>query len=155
MRKMTNGKKEEVYLCQQCAQNNEALNVEHPFSIHNFLGGLLDTGLDSQFQVKYVENIRCEQCGNTYHHFKENGRLGCDHCYEEFNEQLIPLLKKIHGNIHHVGKVPKRAGGVIRLKKQLRQLKGQLREAIETEAFESAAEIRDQIRGVEEQIQGS
>ena len=49
----------------------------------------------------------------------------------------------------HVGKVPKRTGGQIQLKREIEDLKRNMMSCIEREEFEQAAQIRDQIRELE------
>src|SRR5262245_61456521 len=48
----------------------------------------------------------CPFCGIKFVEFRNSGRLGCPHDYEEFREELIPLLDNIHGEARHCGKVP-------------------------------------------------
>jgi protein arginine kinase activator len=84
------------------------------------------------------------------------GRFGCAHCYETFKEQLPPVLRRLHsGNWSHSGKIPKRIGGGIHLKKQVENLKSELKELIQQEEFEKAAQIRDEIRTLEKGLPGS
>lgn len=154
MTKIIQGKKEEVHLCEECAKAKEAFNFENSLSIHNFLAGLLDIHPEQAFQTKYSDVYQCSTCGATYDKFKQLGRLGCSHCYEKYKERLTPLIRKVQGNLHHTGKVPKRTGGIIRLRREVNQLKQQLREAIQQQAFERAAELRDRIKEIESHIQG-
>ncbi|MBB4074917.1 protein-arginine kinase activator protein McsA [Anoxybacillus voinovskiensis] len=89
----------------------------------------------------------------TYHQFTKIGRFGCSHCYDAFAKQLQPILKRLHsGNTIHAGKIPKRIGGTIHVRKQIEQLKQKLQELIAREEFEKAAEVRDQIRSLEAQL---
>jgi protein arginine kinase activator len=59
---------------------------------------------------------------------------------------LEPLLQRIHRSAHHVGKVPRHNRRSAPCQKELINLRQQLREAIQTEAFERAAKLRDLIR---------
>ena len=43
--------------------------------------------------------------------------MGCDQCYSVFGNYLEHLLRRIHGNTQHLGKIPNRAGADIKLKK--------------------------------------
>ncbi|SET72854.1 Protein-arginine kinase activator protein McsA [Natronincola peptidivorans] len=153
MTKIIQGKKEEIHLCEDCAKVKDTANFENSFSIHNFLAGLLDVNTDHQFSTQYSETYQCPQCNTTYDRFRQKGRLGCNQCYESFKERLGPLVRKIHGNIRHTGKAPKRTGGIIRLKREVHQLKQQLIEAVHQQAFEKAAELRDQINELENRIE--
>ncbi len=152
MTKMTNGKKEELHLCEMCAKAKDGGSIEHHFSIPNFFASLLENNLHPQVNMNYHNGIQCQRCGYTLSQFKQSGRMGCDECYETFKEKINPLVRRIQGNTNHIGKVPKRTGGVIRVKRQVKQLKNKLQEAIVREEFEVAAEIRDTIKGLEQEI---
>jgi protein arginine kinase activator len=153
MTKITQGKKKEVHLCNQCAKEKENINFENPFSIHNFLAGLLDIHTDPHPKTEKSINDQCNQCGTTYDDFKQTGRLGCSSCYEHFNEKLIALIKRIHGNENHIGKIPKKASEKILVKREMENLKLQLVKAVTLEEFEKAADLRDMIKKLDSQIQ--
>lgn len=150
--KILNDKKTELHLCEQCAKQSEGMPFDTSFTINNFLTGLLDSIQDSPIKVDYIKATKCDQCGMTYGKFKQLGRLGCAQCYNAFREKLFPLIKRVQGSEVHTGKVPKRAGGSIRLKKEIKRLKSELEDAIRKEEFERAAVLRDQIRQMESQL---
>jgi protein arginine kinase activator len=90
----------------------------------------------------------------TYDDFRKVGRLGCAECYPTFKRSLGSLLKRIHGSPMHVGKSPLRLLKSSKVaKSELLELKRKLEKAIEQEAFEEAARLRDQIRRLEQQEQ--
>lgn len=150
--KILNGNKTELHLCEQCAKQSEEVSFDASFTINNFLTGLLDSIQDSPIKVDYIKTTKCDHCGMTYGKFKQLGRLGCGQCYNAFREKLLELIKRVQGNEVHSGKMPKRSGGVIRLKKEIKKLKLQLDEVIRKEEFEKAAVLRDKIRELENQI---
>lgn len=157
--KIINGEKTEIHLCEHCAQEHGNIFMfpeNSGFSIHNLLSGLLNfespikETTPNTFQM---ELLQCERCNMTYHQFTKIGRFGCSHCYDAFAKQLQPILKRLHsGNTIHAGKIPKRIGGTIHVRKQIEQLKQKLQELIAREEFEKAAEVRDQIRSLEAQL---
>jgi protein arginine kinase activator len=53
------------------------------------------------------------------------------------------------GNHAHAGKIPKRIGGGIQVKRKIDHLKEALQYHIAEEEFEQAAIVRDQIRSLE------
>jgi protein arginine kinase activator len=65
------------------------------------------------------------------------------------------MLRRIHGKTFHVGKVPKRSGGQIRIKQEIDRLKRELQEAVNAEEYERAAVIRDKIKELEQNQIGS
>ena len=89
----------------------------------------------------------------TFSQFRKIGKLGCPHCYDTFKEQLLPFIKRLHGgNIEHKGKIPERIGGHFLIKKEIEQLRLELKELINNEEFEKAAVIRDEIKSKEKQL---
>lgn len=161
--KIINGEKTEVHLCEKCAQekgNMFMLNGGSSFAFNNLLAGLLNIDPSYQKQEKspfhQEEILQCSHCSMTFPQFLKIGRFGCAHCYETFKDQLKPVLKRLHsGNWSHSGKIPKRIGGGIHLRKQIDELKNELRDLITHEEFEKAAEVRDEIRTLEKQLTGS
>ncbi|MBD0384654.1 UvrB/UvrC motif-containing protein [Paenibacillus sedimenti] len=154
--KIVNGDKNEFHICENCAREKGEMipGTSNGFSIHNLLSGLLDFEPSSVASAK-SQSIRCEHCGLTYSQFSKLGRFGCGSCYKSFSEKLDPLFKRVHGNIVHVGKVPKRTGGIIQYKREIDSLKREMMTRIEKEEFEQAAKIRDQIREIEKKIAGT
>lgn len=153
--KIVNGDKNEFHICENCAREKGEMipGTSNGFSIHNLLSGLLDFEPSSLSAAK-SQAIRCESCGLTYSQFSKLGRFGCGSCYHSFSEKLDPLFKRVHGNVVHVGKVPKRSGGIIQCKREIDTLKKDMMTCIEQEEFEQAAKIRDQIREIEKKIAG-
>lgn len=143
-----NNKKTEINVCEYCARDlhQEAWGV----NFHDFLGGLMVNGYSTP--VKSQQDVTCQECGITQYQFVKGGLLGCGKCYEVFQDQIIPLAKRIHGTVQHTGKVPKRTGGRARISKEIRTLKASLQEYISREEFEKAVELRDKIRLLEEQL---
>ncbi|WP_432667374.1 UvrB/UvrC motif-containing protein [Wukongibacter baidiensis] len=151
--KIKNNKKTELHLCEECARKTQDMSFENPFTINNFLTGLLDSVQSSPIKVDYIKTTTCSKCGMSYGKFKQLGRLGCSDCYNTFNEKLMPLIKSVHGSQQHTGKVPKKSGNRIRIKREIMTLKKELRRAIEKEEFESAAELRDKIKLLEKDLE--
>jgi len=148
--KIVNGEKTELHICESCARERGELipGTSSGFSIHNLLSGLLDFDPAGA----KAPTLRCSHCGMTYAQFSKMGKFGCSQCYKHFADKLDPLLKRVHGNTAHVGKVPKRVGGQVRTKREIDRLKRELQAKIEREDFESAARIRDRIRELEKEI---
>ncbi|MBD1382794.1 UvrB/UvrC motif-containing protein [Metabacillus arenae] len=160
-KKVVNGEKNEVHICEQCAQENSEVFLfdgGNGFSINNLLSGLLN--FDSPFAAKpeksFVQNqevLQCPNCKMTFQQFTKAGRFGCSECYKTFHHQITPILRRVHsGNTAHAGKIPKRIGGNIHLQKRIEDLKKELQELIAQEEFEKAALIRDDIRSLENDL---
>ncbi|WP_461201247.1 UvrB/UvrC motif-containing protein [Anoxybacillus sp. TBDG-1] len=158
--KIVNGEKTEIHLCEQCAhEKGEMFMFPHQgaFSINNLIAGLLnmDASLkEPKARPFHDEHIlQCERCKMTYAQFVKVGRFGCASCYETFRNYLPPIFRKLHGgHVAHEGKIPKRVGGTLYVRKQIGHLKQMLQELIAKEQFEKAAEVRDQIRELEAKL---
>lgn len=154
--KIVNNEKTEAHLCDECArQRSDQFLIEPSFTFHNILSGLFEpetVGLASGSR-RVVQRMRCENCGLSFADFRRLGHLGCSRCYDQFGQQLEPVLRRIHGATRHVGKVPKRAATGLRLRRDLRRLEEELQEAIAKEEYERAAQLRDRIRQLREQAE--
>jgi protein arginine kinase activator len=92
----------------------------------------------------------CEACGLKFVEFRNSGRLGCSHDYDSFRDELLPLLESIHGDVKHAGKSPRRVPKTKSAQSELAALRKQLARAVNEEAYEEAARVRDRIRELEE-----
>lgn len=159
--KIINNEKTEVHLCEECAKEKGMdleFNLDPGFPINDFIAGLMDVdkSLDSQEikqDVHHPEKLQCDKCNLTYSQFSQISKLGCSNCFDVFSRGLDPLLKKIHGKTSHTGKVPKRAGGNLKLKKEIEEKKEELQECIKREDYERAAELRDEIKKLEQEFE--
>jgi len=145
-----NNKMTKTHLCTKCAeQEGMQLSYYKPdYSLADFLTGI--SGFAPSYVTKPELKKRCPQCKMTYNDFKKSGRLGCAKCYEVFQEELMPILKGVHGSLEHLGKtkIVSKAKGTHKSKKrdELQRLEHELKGAIEKEEYEKAAVIRDKIR---------
>ncbi|HWR61301.1 MAG TPA: UvrB/UvrC motif-containing protein [Clostridia bacterium] len=146
--KVENGKKTDIHLCEQCAMQKNLLSLSTSFSVNDLLAGLLSSGAASPKKTDMATDTVCDVCGLSYSRFKETGRFGCSNCYKVFGDRLNPLFKKVHGNIGHTGKIPNRAGGRMKVLREVERLRQQLDEAIRNEEYEKAAALRDRIREI-------
>ncbi len=152
------GKKFEKHLCEECA-------AKHGIKI----SPQIPTG---ELLAKYVlsktasptTTVSCPTCGLTFAEFKQTELLGCPSCYRTFEDKLGPLLERTHeGGTHHVGKVPRHAlersrlagasgtldellGDAEEQAQRLTALRRRLDEAVASERFELAAQLRDEIQ---------
>ena len=136
----------ELHLCEECARQ-KSIQMEQEFGIADLLAGLAEFGKPKE--EKEIIKLKCPACNLTYGDFKKVGRLGCSECYNTFKRYLSPLLKRIHGSNRHLGKSPVKIAKRVKKKVDLQELRNKLHKAIETEEFEEAAKIRDQIKELE------
>ena len=159
-------------VCDQCGDNEAILHITK--IVENQMKSLhlceacaaaqgLETGTAAANQplAEYLAHVGkgnpgssqagpCPFCGLKLEEFKKSGRLGCPHCYVAFEGHLKGLLRRLHGQAQHVGKVylPPDPSASQR-QERLVGLKRKLDHAVQSEDFERAAQLRDLIRGLE------
>ena len=94
-------------------------------------------------------------CGFTQADFKKSGRLGCPECYVTFGSGLAGLLKNMHRGTRHVGKMPRAQRQGRELQEQLKALQRKLDDAVAVENYEEAAHLRDEIKGLKQNLSGT
>jgi len=149
--KIINNHKTEVHLCEECARKRDDIISFTPFSVNDLLASFMDLGKAPAPYEKTVSET-CPFCGMSYQQFKKSGLLGCRECYDAFNSKLLPVLHRLQGRTEHSGKVPRRSGMGILMRKEISRLKSELKKAVDTEAFEKAAELRDRLKELERQL---
>lgn len=135
---------EELHLCEECA--NKYLYEPQKGAGKGGEPALAEEG----DEASALNQRECPSCGIKFVEFRNSGRLGCPHDYQEFREELVPLLENIHGETKHSGKVPRRQPQNKQMQSELIQLRKQLQQAVTKEAYEEAARLRDRIRKLEE-----
>lgn len=144
---IVNGKLTEHHLCAECAGQTMGMGMDFGSLLSGLFGGAQKT-----------TERRCEYCGATFSEISKSGKLGCEHCYETFRAQLTPVIQKLHGAAHHVGKRP--GGSALSVlpkpgaltpvdQSPLEKKKRELQRAIEAQEFERAAVLRDEIKEME------
>jgi protein arginine kinase activator len=141
------GKMQKVNLCDACSKEK---GVQDPtgFALADLLLGI---GAAEEIE-KGAPNQKCLVCGFTQADFKKTGRLGCSTCYQTFSEGLESLLKAMHKGTEHVGKLPERAARQLKLSDEMRALNDNLQKAVAEENYETAADLRDQIKQLEHEL---
>ena len=137
----------EVHLCESCAEE-KGTDFKTHFNFSELLSGLADMGSLLRPEQKIAGT--CKDCGLTLEEFGKTGRLGCANCYRNLSKALLPLVKRVQRSTIHIGKKPSRLSGAVKNTIEMRELQDHLKKTIESEEFEKAALIRDQIRKLEE-----
>jgi protein arginine kinase activator len=140
---IVDGHKKELHLCQACAEQQQVIKQKElnlPVILQTLIGQHIGRMTDE------LARLTCPACGIKYMEFRAEGRLGCPHDYEAFRVGLEPLLRRIHRSVRHVGKAPRRARSSPARHTELIELRRRLRKAVEAEAYEEAARLRDLLR---------
>lgn len=138
--------KRERHLCGECAEKEGVIIKQH----HQTTNDLLKEFIKHKAGIGGGDDRACPKCGITFKEFRLKGQLGCPHDYDAFRSLLAPLIERAHdGATHHVGKIPSTADSAVHKQSGLFKLRRDLEEALEREDYESAARLRDEIRGLE------
>src|SRR2546430_9095333 len=94
---------EELHLCEQCAN-------KYLYEPQQKGGTPKSAGAEpvTEAEEGLFNQHECPLCGMKFAEFRNTGRLGCPNDYQEFREELLPLLGNIHGETRPCGKTPRR-----------------------------------------------
>lgn len=150
--KNINGNKTEIHLCDECAKQQDIslsvpFGIQEPMSIQNILESFFE--MMGGIAPQSLSTRTCPVCNMSFEDFKRTGMFGCSNCYNTFKREAMPVIKRIHGNIQHTGKIPGRSGSEMKKKREIEALKEELKAAVSNEEYEKAAELRDKIRDLE------
>lgn len=153
-----NGEYAEYMLCPDCAHE---LGYDSMFpDFTSDFGGLLSSFLSNALPARSGA-ARCKLCGSSLNDIKRTGKVGCAECYDTFFSELMPTIRNVHGNTEHKGKRPgaveytvseddnKPAESAKSAEDKANALRAELKQAIADENFERAAQLRDEIKGLE------
>jgi len=149
---MKSGQRQENHLCEECARSMK-LAPKHPVSFNDLIGMLMEKG--QKKRTAEGRNLACPECGISFKEFKNKGRLGCANDYNFFQEELDALLKKVHGATKYVGKVPEGRETQPIYRNELIGLRDRLKQVVQAEQYEEAAQIRDRIIELEALLGGA
>lgn len=134
-------------LCASCA---EELKIDPQqgisrVSITDLLSGVLDGA------VEQLGEGECSECGQALEELRRNGRAGCPNCYIQFQSVVSTHLKRTGRADQHAGKYPVRLMEFRNFFQRREQLHDALDQAVAAEEYESAAQLRDQLRKLSEE----
>lgn len=154
---IVNNEKLSLSLCKTCAAargfHSPLDNV--PFPLAEILSGLAGNVTPTS-DKNAADDITCPSCGQTFEQFTRQGRFGCGECYAAFRPRLESIMRKIHGASLHRGRNPEfqmsdESEEPLPVKEEER-LEKELKAAIAAEDFERAAELRDKLKSVKDNL---
>jgi len=156
---IVNNEKTTLSLCKECAaaRGFHSPLENAPFPLAEILNGLA-SNMPQVPAGEPKEQLTCSECGLTFDEFTRSGRFACGHCYRAFRSRVEPIMRKIHGASLHRGRSPvydavkeTQSSAIVPVKEEER-LESELRKAIEAEDFERAAELRDKLKTIREEL---
>lgn len=147
---VVDGQKTERHMCMPCVTKQKLrLRTE---GVQSILSAFISSNAGKR--VPKNPDLRCSGCGVRYDDAIQAAQMGCAHCYQEFSGQLKPVLFRMHGNVHHVGRMPQNVDFSMKKQRRLEQIRREMDIAVVLENFELAATLRDEIRELELKGQG-
>lgn len=166
IKRTVNGNTTEMHLCAGCA-HEQGIGLSKMIGDFHGLGSFyspfenLFGSLFNEPALTTANTKTCPGCGDTFDQIIEKGKVGCPQCYSTFYDNLLPSIERIHGKTHHVGKHPQIIAENQPIESipqkeenELDSLKKELAKCIENQEYERCAEIRDQIKILEEKQGG-
>jgi protein arginine kinase activator len=150
------GKPQELHLCEEHAREYLQTNDKDqsaPPSLAGVLAHKMTVGQTAE-DLARLDQRACPVCGITFYEFRNQGRFGCPHDYTCFAGELDQLLLNIHGETEHVGKCPQRSASASERQMEMIRLRREMKEAVASEEYEKASDLRDQIRQIEDEVSG-
>lgn len=140
-----NGKLSKFSLCKDCP-SAALISGSKSFDLTQHIGHAPVAPL-----APSTQSLFCTHCGFSEEDFKKRGRLGCSRCYDSFATKLQPVLAKVQRDIQHRGKGSEPLPEVD-WTMEVTRLKTALDDLVRREEYEQAAEIRDQIKSLEQNV---
>ncbi len=140
---------QEEQLCEICAQAKNLPHAPVPKKSMSDIWKLLQSSSARSAKSKGAD-LTCPDCGMTREEFRRRGRVGCSQDYELFARDVREILERVHGATQHVGRLPGVSDAELTRMEEVTQLKKRLQVAIQEEAYENAARIRDELQGLED-----
>jgi len=155
-----NGKGYEVHLCHDCAKDVEFdLDIENELPINISFDNFDDSfrKLENQFINEFfdMENMfaptirlennskRCPECKSSFNDFLRRGKLGCNKCYDTFNNEIRDMLENMDNPTDFSLEIGSEINKI--QPSELEKLTDEYNKAIEEERYEDAGELKKKI----------
>jgi protein arginine kinase activator len=147
---INDGARSEMHLCEHCAVE-QGIAVKSQIPLNELLSSLLAAQPEEDdLSAESERKQKCPHCGFSIEQFRKDAVLGCPYDYEIFEKSLLPLIEKAHnGKTTHAGKVPTTSSVDTKKQVELMMLRQRLEQAVKSEDYELAAELRDKINQLE------
>lgn len=155
VQEITGKQKTTQHLCAACAaahgfKDGPISELDLAKLVLNLTAAAEETAEAPQAAGSGAAAITCPACGLTSEDFRKHGRLGCSECYVAFDAALKPLLTGLHRATRHQGKLPGQSpvppAPAVPREPDLSILETELAKAVDAEAYERAAALRDRIQ---------
>ncbi len=149
---VVNGEVKSTHLCEHCAEKEGLFNKTYDSIFDEFRTLTNFLGFDD------FEDKICPNCNWSLRQFKNRGLLGCDKCYDAFEDEIEDIVKRIQPDSNHKVdniefKVEQKQQKLSK-EQELSKLKLELQQAIKEERYEDASVINKKVKQLEKELQG-
>ncbi|ARP50443.1 MULTISPECIES: hypothetical protein [Caproicibacterium] len=130
---IVNGRLTEYALCAACARRLGYVTLLS--GLDRGFGSILSDFLWDEDTNEPSEE-RCPWCGAAFEDIARTGKVGCAHCYEAFEDRLLPIIQRLYGSDIHCGKMPGENLPQPQPQSQMVEMQEVLRQAVEQEKKE-------------------
>ena len=144
-----NGQVRERHLCAVCSKKyREEESLFKPF------GDLFSSLPELMLGASTPKCTVCSKCGTTSDEFLRTGYVGCPECYKAFGPIMLDVVRRTQHDTQHIGKAPgvKIKSTVAAAQNKIDELRRRQRQAIDTDDFEEASRLRDEINELKRSI---
>ncbi|MFQ6723851.1 MAG: hypothetical protein ACLRFE_00770 [Clostridia bacterium] len=149
---VVNGEVKSTHLCEECAVKEGVFNKTSSSLFDEFKSLTNFLGFDD------FDDKVCPKCNWSLSKFKHYGVLGCDNCYNTFEDEIDDIVKRIQPyNEHKIDEVSfnvEAKAKQLTKEQELNKLKAELKQAIAKERYEDAGVINKQIKKLEKELKG-
>lgn len=149
---VVNGDSKSTHLCEDCARKEGVFSKVNNSIFDEF------RSLTNMLGFNDFDDIVCKNCGMSLRQFRDFGLLGCEKCYDTFEDEIADIVRRIQPDTEHKAdkiefntEVKKEE---LSKEQQLAGLKQDLKNAIDEERYEDAGVINKKIKKLEKEIKG-
>lgn len=161
-----NGKETSYKLCTECMESmKKSGEIKHTadfatfFDEDEFFAPMKSFGslfgslfAPSTSHMLNSGSVKCPGCGSSLRDISKSGMAGCPECYTTFRREFKDLVERIHGRRTHTGRAPAKIGEQKEKADRIASLEAERAQAIKSENYERAAEIRDELKKLRESL---
>lgn len=142
---VVDGQVSDQHLCAACmaALQDQGFKLDGPAPTVHWPARDDESAEDVKLQAS------CSSCGMALNDMLRLDRAGCPDCYAQFWDVLAPRLGNLHPGLRHHGKSTHIDDRRLKLREDLQSKRSLLRRALESEDYEEAAHLRDEINCLE------
>ena len=144
---IADGKLKKSVLCESCAQEKGITNPEGLLMAEQVLDHTL--AVPEAEVISLESSSECSTCGFGIGNYQKVGRLGCPDCYDAFTREIGERIPTLHKGGTHVGYSPAGLVATQVRDARLNDLNNRLSKAIDSEDYEEAARLRDELEKLE------